>query len=98
MADKKLYKFRLEELNGEQEYTYDHLLYAESQEVAQRMAHEYARTFYEDDGPDWTEVNDGSLVYFFIGGAIAVEVGFVSITTKEEWQEWMFNRSLLNEP
>ena len=43
MKESKYFKFRLEELNGEQEYTYDYVLEAGSQAEAEEMAEAYAK-------------------------------------------------------
>ena len=44
-----LYHMELEERNGEQEYSYDFLIYAKDEEEAWEIARNYARTFYGED-------------------------------------------------
>ena len=88
MKESKYFKFRLEELNGEQEYTYDYLIEAGSQAEAEEIAEAYAGSFY-DDAP---ERIDGSYVFF---GTIVTEVLSVNETTKERFTSDMLQNVTL---
>jgi hypothetical protein len=43
-----LYTFKIDERNGEKEYSYYEYLYATSQEEAEKIARGWAKTFYSD--------------------------------------------------
>ena len=90
MEKKKCYHYTLEEINGEQEYSYDYLIEAESLEEAEAIANTHAGTFYCDE-PE--EVYDES--YAFFGGAICVEIGSITETTKEGFIKDMLRRATL---
>ncbi len=77
--DKKYYRYDLEEINGEQEYSYNYLIEAENHKEAIEIAERHAGSFY-DDRP---EIIDGSYVFF--DGEITTKVGEVSETTKEDF-------------
>ena len=83
MAEKKYFHYKLEELNGEQEYAYDYLIEAGSQAEAEEIAEAHAGSFYGDS----PERIDGKYAFFF--GIIAVEVMSVRETTKERFVEDM---------
>ena len=90
MKKKKYYHYTLEEINGEQEYSYDHLIEAANLEEAKVIANTHASTFYCDESE---EVYDGSYVFF--GGAICVEIKSVTKTTKEGFVRDMLQRATL---
>ena len=90
MEKQKYYHYTLEEINGEQEYSYDYLIEAESLEEAESIANTHASTFYCDE-PE--EVHDGS--YAFFGGAICVEIDSITETTKEGFIKDMLRRVTL---
>jgi len=84
----------LEERNGEQEYTYYHIIEADTLEEARKLYESYAQTFYpvdeDDELPEYE--NDG---YCHLDGAIFVRVDRLEPTTKEQWMEEQFNLNLL---
>ena len=87
----KLFKTIIEEHNGEQEYSHDILILAATQASAEKKADKIARSWFDDN--DKKKDGDG---YFHLGGLIYVESRGVCETTKEEWQEWMYQRCLMN--
>jgi len=89
MEKKKYYHYTLEEISGEQEYSYDYLIEAESFEEAEAIADTHAATFYCGE----PEVCDGS--YLFFGGTICVEVELIAETTKEDFINNMLQRATL---
>ena len=52
----QLFQFRIEERNGEREYTNTEYVEAENQEDAKKYAEEFLLTFYEEDNE---EIEDG---------------------------------------
>ncbi|MBN2569839.1 MAG: hypothetical protein JXB42_10465 [Deltaproteobacteria bacterium] len=90
MERKKYYHYTLEEINGEQEYTYDYLIETENLEQAIAIANKHAGTFYLDK-PE--EVCDGNYVFF--GGAVCVEIKSVTETSKEDFVKDMLQRAIL---
>jgi hypothetical protein len=86
---------RLKEQNGEQEYSYDHIIEAETLEDAEKIYEEYAKTFYGDGSDDEPEEGDGG--YYFFNGEIWAGVESIIPTTKEAWMENQFNINLLKE-
>lgn len=81
---------RLEEFNGEQEYGYDYIIKAKNLKEAEGILRNYAKTFYNDD--DVEQIDDD--IFDFFDGAIRVQVGCVSPTTKQQWlkdkfQSWL---------
>jgi len=92
---------RLKEQNGEQEYSYDHIIEAENLEEAEKIYDMYAKDFYGDaderinfDGSvEEIEKEDGG--YYFFNDAIFVEVESIRPTTKEEWMQEQFDLNLL---
>jgi len=89
MEDKKYYHFKLEEINGEQEYSYDYLIEAASLSQAAEIAEAYAGSFYNDK----PEIIDGG--YIFFDGTIAVEVASVIETTKEDFVQNMLREKTI---
>lgn len=89
MEKKKYYHYTLEEVNGEQEYSYDYLIESGCYEEAVEIAEIHASTFYGDDA----EKCDGSYVFF--GGALCVEVRSVIETTKEAFIKSMLQTATL---
>lgn len=91
---------RLKERNGEQEYSYDHIIKAENLEKAEEIYDAYAKRFYDDADFETGEIEepekDSDGTYWFFGGAIGVEIEFISPTTKEKWMQDQFNMNLLN--
>ena len=90
MEQKEYYHYTLEEINGEQEYSYNHLIEAANLEEAKAIANTHASTFYGDESE---EVYDGSYVFF--GGAICVEIKSVTKTTKEGFIRNMLQGAIL---
>jgi len=89
MEKKKYYHYKLEEINGEQEYSYDYLIEAENHAEANEIAERHASSFYDDE----PEIVDGSYVFF--GGAITTEAVSVEETTKENFTERMLREATL---
>ena len=71
------YHLTLEEINGEQEYSYDYLVVAPSMKAAEQIAETQTRSFYSDEH---ATKNDGWFEFF--GGSIAVRVFALTKTTK----------------
>jgi hypothetical protein len=71
------YQMRLEERNGEQEYSYDYLIVADSYEEAWAVACDFASKWYgeDEDGNGLGVLVDGEDgTYEFCGGSIWVKV------------------------
>ncbi|MEN6319770.1 MAG: hypothetical protein ABFD82_13560 [Syntrophaceae bacterium] len=90
----KLYHMELEEHNGEQEYSYDFLIYAKNEEEAWQIARNYARTFYGED--DFAGKEPDTNVFEFMYGCIIVEIKGLYETTKDIFMEHMLFRYTLN--
>ena len=92
--EKGLYGFRLEEKNGEQEYSHDLLVRAGKESDAWDKAQEYAMHWYDDE--DVEQIKEHGYVEFcFFGGAIGVRIDQVYKTTKEEWLERQYQSALI---
>ena len=92
----KAYHLELEEQNGEQEYSYDFLIYAKDEEEARVIAQNYAQTFYGEDDDAGKEIEDN--VYEFLCGCIIVEIKGFYETTKELFIEHILTRYSINLP
>ena len=77
----------IEEINGEQEYSYDYLVNAENEREANRIAEELAESFYGDDN-----VEKNGDYYEMFGGSIAVKVESLIPTTKSRFIKHMLNK------
>ena len=87
---KRLFAFQLEERNGEQEYNHEHLVWAKDITEAERLAHHFAKTFYNDE--------EGEMVgdyYTFFSGGIALRLRSLQETTKNRWQERRYRESVI---
>ncbi|MEW6613968.1 MAG: hypothetical protein AB1401_00630 [Thermodesulfobacteriota bacterium] len=82
----RLFAFTLEERNGEQEYSYDHLVRAGSIEEAIQKAEDYASRFYGVEGDD----EDGG--YYFFGGCLFVKVRDVREMNESDWCLEMYRK------
>lgn len=83
----KTYKFTLTERNGEQEYGYDYLVYAETFETAQAKMNHCAEQWYDD--PDVKLVDDH---YEFFGGCIFVTIDSGYECTEKEFVDGLLVR------
>ena len=94
---KKLYEFTIEERNGEQEYTYDYITYAESIEEAETTADRIASKWYGDDFEGECDIEkDGEWYIFYNSCSVcAIRVYSIGETTKEKWIEKMVNLRLV---
>ena len=90
----KLYHMELEERNGEQEYSYDFLIYAKDEEESWEIARNNARTFYGED--DYVGEETENNVFEFMHGCIIVEIKGLYETTKDMFVEHMLFRYTLN--
>jgi hypothetical protein len=91
-----LFEIILREYIGEKEWTHNLLVRARTLKSAEKKAHKYARKFWsssEDNQPVKKNV-DGQ--YEFNGGEIVVELDDVRETTKEQFLEECYQRSLIN--
>ena len=90
----KLFYFRLHELNGEQEYSYDQVVNAMNLDEAQEKAETYASNFYGgcDEIDDNKELDEKT--FWFLGGCIAIHISDLWETTKEEFLERVWEISL----
>lgn len=85
----KLFAGYLKVNNGEYEHNHPIIVCARNIASAEKEAHKYASRFY-GDRPD----KDGGC-YYFNGGEVSVRVDMLTETTKEEWMQKAFNRSLI---
>ena len=88
------YYMELEERNGEQEYSYEYLIYAKDIYEAWEMAKEKARTWYDDEDVELTETGE----YEFFGGSLVARITEVCPMTEREFTEMMLNRYSINRP
>lgn len=99
---KKLFSFTIVELNGENEYSHEHLCYADNYDEAVGLANEYARTFYYDESVQRKEGAGEEFptydfpTFEFFGCSICVVVEIVSQTTKKRWTEERFRFAMVN--
>jgi len=91
----KLFFFRLNEQNGEQEYSYDHIVEAENLNEAQKKAEIYASNFYgkADEMDENKELIEKT--FWFFGGCIAVNISDLYETTKEKFLERIYQNSFI---
>ena len=106
----KLFFLRLNEQNGEQEYSYDHIVEAENLNEAQKKAEIYASNFYGkademDEKTDKLDEKTDKLIektdkldekiFWFFGGCIAINISDLYETTKEEFLEKIYQNSFI---
>jgi len=92
-AGMKLFHMEMEEINGEQEYSYDYLIYAGNEEEAWEIAKSYARTFYGEDEYAGEEMENN--VFEFMHGCISVAIKGLYETTKNMFIQHMLCRCTL---
>ena len=80
----KLYEVRTTEYNGEQEYSFSHLLAARDLEHARKIARKYFKSWYQDDGTKHAQ-KGGPDSFEFINGTIILRIESVAETTLEDW-------------
>jgi hypothetical protein len=85
----KTFYAEIKELNGEQEYSFDYLIYAVTKSDAVVVAEGMARTWYSEDEDDVEEV-DGC--YEFFGGLLIVSVVELKEMTEGEFVDRLLNR------
>ena len=88
---KKLFECTFTEYNGEQEYSYEKLVYAKDVGEADEILLDYLEHWYEDE--DVEAIERG---HEFFGGAIIVCMGSVIPTTKKAFMEGQFDAALIN--
>ena len=88
----KCYHLRLEEINGEQEYSHDSLVIAENMKDAEEFARQHARTWYDDEDVEETEPG----VFEFFHGCIIVKIVELSETTRENFVNRLLDIMTLN--
>ncbi len=79
----KLYEVRTTEYNGEQEYSFSHLLTARDLNHAKKIARKYFEHWYQDDESRHSTQDPDS--FEFIDGSIILRIKGVSETTLENW-------------
>lgn len=79
----KLFRFETTELNGEQEYTHYHLVWAKTEKSATKKALAFCKTWYGD--PD-VEYDKKTQMFEFFGGCIVLSFDCLQETTLEDWQ------------
>ena len=85
----KYFHGRLEEINGEREYSYDYLIKAKSlEEASQRLIAE-ASGFYGADGMPVSGTDDA---FEFFNGEIFVRVDSIGQTTKAQFVKHMLQK------
>lgn len=90
----KTFYFHLTEYNGEREYGEDYLVYAADLDEAERLAHEYAKSYFCDDEPEF----DGDNQYAFYCGQNIIEVGTIEEMSMEDFIERLLSGAIINEP
>lgn len=80
----KLYEVRTTEYNGEQEYSFSHLLAARNLIHAKALARKYFQNWYQDDGTRRTREDDPDS-FEFVDGSIILRIKGVCETTLEDW-------------
>ena len=80
----KLYEVRTTEYNGEQEYSFSHLLAAKNLRHAKEIARKYFKNWYQDDEKGNLNKDDPDS-FEFINGTIILRITGVVETTLEEW-------------
>jgi len=94
----KYWHMRLEERNGEQEYSYNYLIRAKTEGEAWELARKMAASFYgedEDGNPEGTIVDGDDCVYEFPGLWIVVKIDDLSPTTKGEYVRRMLEHEMI---
>jgi hypothetical protein len=96
-ATKPAFSFTLTERNGEQEYSHDYLVYANTQKEADEMATEHARNWYDNTNEldPYDKDND---CFWFLGGCIAVTISPCSETDAEQFAIALADRYTLGSP
>lgn len=87
------YELHFTEYNGEQEYSYDYLLYANSYEAAENKAKDFVGRWYAaenrpDGDVEWTDY----LTIEFFGGEIAIVITSICKTTLEKFTKVLVDR------
>lgn len=85
------FKAVIEEINGEQRYSYDYLVKASSFRKAQSLADNYAKSWYGES----SHKEDGW--YMHLDGTIAVRVRYVVPVTVEEFLKEILTRFTIEE-
>jgi len=80
----KLYEVRTTEYNGEQEYSFSHLLAARDLDHARKIARKYFEHWYEDGESKHSEKDEPDN-FEFVGGSIILRIKGVFETTLEKW-------------
>jgi hypothetical protein len=80
----KLYEVKTTEYNGEQEYSFSHLLAAKNLSHAKEIARKYFKNWYQDDESGRPNKDDSDS-FEFINGTIILKITGVVETTLEEW-------------
>lgn len=87
----ELFEFILEEKNGEQEYSYNNIVWASSLKKAEKIAHEYAKTFYDCGGTYDHETDE-----YDFGDGIYVRILEVKEIKIEQWLKESLKKDLIN--
>lgn len=80
----KLYEVRTTEYNGEQEYSFSHLLAARDLDHAKKIARKYFQHWYQDGETKHSKEDDPDS-FEFVGGSIILRIKGVYETTLEKW-------------
>ena len=88
----RCYHLRLEEINGEQEYSHDSLIVAENIKDAEEVARQHACTWYDDAEVEETEPG----VFEFFHGGIIVKIIDLTETTRETFVNRLLDIMTLN--
>ena len=98
---KKGFHFSMEEVNGEQSYSYNFFLETASEKKAWAFARAYAARFYgeDDNGNPAGKLAEGyDDTWEFDFGAIVVSIEFVLPCTRREFTRYMLNRYTIKLP
>ncbi|OHB52631.1 MAG: hypothetical protein A2Y12_03685 [Planctomycetes bacterium GWF2_42_9] len=85
-----LFEVRSVEDNGEQEYSYSHLVRAKDIDEATRIARVFFNTWYCDDHMDHSPPNHPD--YFEFDNGIRVRIKSVTPTTEKQWIKAMLTQ------
>jgi hypothetical protein len=91
----KLFEFTTTEHNGEQEYSNNHLVKANSIEEAKAAAMEYCKTWYGDKDVKIETDSFGYMTFIFFDGEFELELNDITETTKRQFCKEAFARALL---
>jgi hypothetical protein len=92
----KLFEFTTTERNGEQEYSNNHLVQADSIEKARAAAIEYCKTWYDDEDVKIETDNFGYMTFIFFCGEIELELNDITETTEQKFCQEAVKRALIN--